>query len=108
MSLWLIIIGMGIVTFATRASFIFLPPHTRIPGNLQRALKYVAAAVLPALIVPDVLFHGANAMLPFDALRLVAALAGGLVAWRTRSMIATIIAGMATLLLLKFLLPLPL
>jgi branched-subunit amino acid transport protein len=103
MSLWLAIIGMGLVTFATRASFIFLPPHTRIPNGLQRALKYVAAAVLPALIVPDVLFHGSSGNLPFDAIRLVAALIATLVAWRTRNMLTTIAAGMAALFLLNLL-----
>ena len=103
MNLWLIIIGMGLVTFATRASFIFLPPHTRIPQGLQRSLKYVAAAVLPALIVPDVLFHGSPGNLPFDAVRLVAALIATLVAWRTQNMLATIAAGMAVLILLKLL-----
>ena len=103
MSLWFIIIGMGIVTFATRASFIFLPPHTRIPQGLQRSLKYVAAAVLPALIVPDVLFHGSPGNLPFDAFRLVAALIATLVACRTQNMLTTIAAGMAALILLKLL-----
>ena len=105
MSLWLIIIGMGIVTFATRASFIFLPPHTRIPTGLPRSLKYVAAAVLPALVVPDVLFHGNPGTLPFDAARFVAALIATLVAWRTQNMLATIAAGMAALFLLKLLPP---
>lgn len=103
MSLWLIIIGMGLVTFATRASFIFLPPYTRIPKGLQRSLKYVAAAVLPALIVPDVLFHGNPGNLSLDAARLVAALIATLVAWRTQGMLTTIAAGMATLFLLKLL-----
>jgi branched-subunit amino acid transport protein len=105
MNLWMIIIGMGLVTFATRASFIFLPPHTRIPKGLQRSLKYVAAAVLPALIVPDVLFHGTPGSLPFDAERLIAAIIGILVAWATRNMVLTIVAGMAALLLQKWILP---
>ena len=110
MTLWLIMIGMGLVTFAARASFIFLPPHTRIPGALQRSLKYVAAAVLPALIMPNVLFHGStpgtSGSLPFDAIRLVAALVATLIAWRTRSMVATIFAGMAAFLLLRYFLSL--
>ena len=105
MSLWLIIICMGLVTFATRASFIFLPPHTGIPQGLQRSLKYVAAAVLPALIVPDVLFHGSPETLPFDVFRLVAALIATLVAWRTQNMLTTIAAGMTALILLKLLPP---
>ncbi len=102
MTLWLTIVGMGLVTFAARASFIFLPPHTRIPELLRRSLKFVAAAVLPALVVPDVLFHGTPGSLPFDPERLVAAICAAVIAWRTRSMVATIITGMAILFLLKF------
>lgn len=100
MTLWLIVIGMGLATFATRASFIFLPLHTHIPARLRHALKYVAAAILPALIVPDVLYHGST---PFDVTRLAAALFAALVAWRTHNMLATIAAGIAVLVALNYL-----
>ena len=102
MTLWLTIVGMGLVTFAARASFIFLPPHTHIPGVLRRSLKYVASAILPALVVPDVLFHGAVGAWPFDLQRLAAALIAAVIAWRTRSMVATIAAGMAALYLIQY------
>ena len=51
------IIFCGLVTLAVRASFIVLPPDTQVPVWLRSGLKYVAAAVLPALIAPDVLFR---------------------------------------------------
>jgi branched-subunit amino acid transport protein len=105
MSLWWAVIGMGIVTFLARISFIVLPPDTRIPEMLQRSLRYVAAAVLPALVMPDVLFRGVSGGFPFDAYRLVAAIVAALVAWKTRSIMATIGVGMAVLLGLRWLMP---
>lgn len=105
MTLWWAVIGMGLVTLAARLSFILLPPDTRIPEMLQRSLRYVGAAVLPALVMPDVLFRGVSGGFPFDAFRLVAAVVAALVAWKTRSIVATIVSGMAVLLTLKWLMP---
>lgn len=105
MTLWWVVIAMGLVTLAARLSFIVLPPDTRIPDMLQRALRYVAASVLPALVMPDVLFHGASGGFSFDVYRLVAAIVAALVAWKSRSIVATLIAGMAVLLALKWLMP---
>jgi len=105
MTLWWVVIAMGLVTLAARLSFIVLPPDTRIPELLQRALRYVAASVLPALIMPDVLFRGTSGGFSFDAFRLAAALVAAFVAWKTRSIVATIVSGMIVLLALKWLMP---
>ncbi len=97
------IIAAGGVTLVARASFIVLPAGTRVPVWLTRALKYVAAAVLPALILPDVMFRELAAAESVNALRIGAALVAGVVAWRTRSIFATLGAGMVSLWLLKWL-----
>ncbi len=102
--LWLTVIGMGIVTLAARMSFILLPADARVPELLKRALGYIAAAVLPALVMPDVLFRGEVAAHGFDPLRLIAAILAGFVAWWTRSVLATLASGMGALLLLRHLL----
>jgi branched-subunit amino acid transport protein len=96
------VLGMGIVTLALRASFLFLPPDTRLPELFERGLRYIAAAVLPALIIPDVIFSGPAAQGVLDPLRMVAAVAAGLIAWWTRSVLATLAVGLGTLLLLKW------
>jgi len=102
--IWLTIIGMGVVTLAVRMSFILLPADARVPELLKRSLVYIAAAVLPALVMPDVLFRGQLGAHGFDPLRLVAAILAGLVAWRTRSIFATLAAGLGALLLMRHLL----
>lgn len=102
--IWLTVIGMGVVTLAVRMSFILLPPDARVPELVRRSLVYIAAAVLPALVMPDVLFRGQVGDYGFDPLRLIAAILAGLVAWWTRSIFATLATGLGMLLLMRHLL----
>ena len=69
----------------------------------DRALKYVAAAVLPALVVPDVLFRAPPVGWAFDPVRLIAAVVAMVVALVTKSVVPTLASGMATLWLFKWL-----
>ena len=102
---WSIICAAGAVTVLARASFIVLPPETRVPAWLQRSLKFVAVAVLPAIILPDVLFRDVQPGLVFNSYRVIAAIIAMLVAWKTRSIFATLGAGMITLWLLQYFKP---
>ena len=98
----LTIIGAGVVTLLARASFIVLPADTTVPFWLSRGLKFVGAAVLPALILPDVMFRELATGEQINTYRVVAAIVAGLVAWRTRSIFATLGTGMVVLWLLKW------
>jgi branched-subunit amino acid transport protein len=88
MTLWLILLGMALVTFALRAAFLLLPPGVELPAFLRRALRYVPAAVLTAIWAPEVLVQ--NEQLPAGAVAIA-------VAWRWRTTFATIIAGLLAL-----------
>lgn len=102
MEIWITMACAGLVTFLLRASFIvFTDPH-RFPRLFRRALAFVPPAVLAAIVIPGLLLRE-------GALDLTAAnprwLAGALaiaVAWRTRSVLATIVSGMAALWLLQW------
>ncbi len=99
---WATVIAAGLVTLVIRASFIILPADTRVPTWLTGGLKYVAAAVLPALIVPDVLFRE---LAPGDVLntyRVIAAAVAMAFALKTKSTFGTLVVGMAVLWLLKW------
>ena len=102
---WTSVCAGGAVTLLARASFIVLPPETRVPNWVQRCLKYVAAAVLPALVLPDVLFRDVAAGQTVNTYRIIAALVAMLAAWKTRNIFATLGAGMATLWLLQYFRP---
>jgi len=96
-TLWLTILGAGAVTFALRFSFVLLLGRVEIPSLLERALRYVPAAVLTAVVIP-LLFYAEGALdLSLDNGRLVAGVVAALICWRTRSVPLTLIGGMATL-----------
>ena len=55
MTLWLIIICMGLVTYAIRLTPIVLLERLGMPLLLQQALRYVPPAVLSAIIFVEAL-----------------------------------------------------
>lgn len=102
LGMWLIVLAAGLVTLAIRAAFLVMPPGVRVPAWILDALRYVGAAVLPALVVPAVLFQDLQAADSVNLLRVVAALSALAVAVVTRSVFATMGAGMGVLWLLKW------
>ena len=99
---WLTVVCAGVVTLGVRASFIVLPADTKVPGWLMGSLKYVAAAVLPALIAPDVLFRDAPPGEWLNVYRILAAAIATVYALKTRRVFGTLMVGMVALWLLKW------
>ncbi len=93
---WFTIAGMALVTFALRGSFLLAADRTRLRPLVQRALRYVPPAVLAAIVAPALAQSSGAGLGPID-LRLIAGVVAGLVAWRTRSILATFGTGMVTL-----------
>jgi branched-subunit amino acid transport protein len=100
---WLLTIIIGIVTLGLRASFLLLPAGAQLPPLMQRALRFVPAAVLPALIVPSIAFAGEAGPWPGLNGRILAAVIAVIVAWRSRNVLLTIVAGMLALWLQQYL-----
>jgi len=98
--MWIVVVTAGVATFAMRFVFIGLFGKIDVPPWLERGLRYIAPAVLAAIAVPAVVAPGANLDLvnPF----VPAAIIGGLAAWRTSSIGAAIVVGLATLWLLRW------
>ena len=95
-TVWVVFAGMAGVTLALRASFLLLPENAELPPLLRRALAYVPPAVLAAIVAPALFAPGEVALGPVDA-RLPAGLVAIVVAWRTRSVLATLASGMGVL-----------
>lgn len=104
--LWLVMAGMGVITLALRTSFLLLQDRVELPRWLERALRFVPAAVLAAIVAPALVRGEAPALPGLPALdaRLLAGLLAAAVAWRTKNMLATIGVGMAALWTLTWLL----
>jgi branched-subunit amino acid transport protein len=104
MSLWLVILVAGLVTFATRLSFIFLLDRITVPDWFRRGLRFVPVAVLSAIILPELTSPNGSLFISWRNPQLLAGMVAILVAWRTRNVILTILAGMAALLIFQALL----
>lgn len=100
MILWLSIIGMGLITFSIRLSLILLWERVYVPPAIQQALRFVPAAVLSAIILPELLQPGGQLDISLGNARLLAGLVAMLVAWRTKNVLFTIAAGMVLLWIL--------
>ena len=100
-ALWMTILGAGAVTFALRLSFIALLGRIRIPPSLGRALRFVPAAVLTAMVIPLLFYEDGALEASLGNERLLAGLVAALIAWRTRNVLLTLGGGMATLWILQ-------
>ena len=101
MKIWIVIVVVGALNYLSRLSFIAFFANRHVPPLLARALKFVPAAMLTALVVPMVVASPATATgIVIDA-RLPAALIAVAVAYVTHSSVKTMVAGMASLWVLR-------
>lgn len=99
-AVWLLLGLVAAGTWTIRISFIALFGRIEtIPAWVLRILKLIPAAVMAALVAPA-LTHGTG---EFDlaTARLAAGIIAGLVAWKTKNVLATIGTGMVALWLLQ-------
>jgi branched-subunit amino acid transport protein len=88
----LIFAGMALVTYFTRYAMIAALSR-EMPPLLRRWLAYVPPAILAAVIAPAALMpRGSWEIGP----HMWAMVVGGLVVWRTRNILLTILSGMVT------------
>ncbi len=102
LGLWLTVLVFGAVTLLIRAAFIVLPPGTQVPRWATGALMFVGAAVLPALVVPSVLYQDLSPGQAVNTLRIIASLLAMGVAVLTKNVFATLSTGMVALWVLKW------
>ena len=94
---WLLILGLALASFVPRASFILLFARWPVPAPLQRALRYVPAAVFSAILAPALALSDGAVHIGLDNPRLLAGVLAGAVAWRARNTLLTIVSGMLAL-----------
>ncbi|MBL8146592.1 MAG: AzlD domain-containing protein [Anaerolineae bacterium] len=95
----LLVAGMAAVTLGIRYPVLVLVGKIPLPESVFRALRYVPPAVLTAIIVPAVLMPAGTVDVSPTNAYLVAGIVSALVAWRTKSLLLTIIIGMAVMLI---------
>ena len=95
------ILGMGLITYLIRLSLFLLPDRVVLPPWLLRALRYVPAAVLSAIIFPELFLPNGALDISLGNERLMAGLVAIVIAWRTRNVFIIVAAGMIALWLLQ-------
>ncbi|MCD9227925.1 AzlD domain-containing protein [Ralstonia pseudosolanacearum] len=90
----------GAATYLIRLSFIALEGRMNLPPWFRSAMPYVPAAMLTALIAPDLLVRNGALAVSTSNPRLIAGLVAIVIARMTRSAMWTIVGGMAVLLIL--------
>ncbi|WP_323037531.1 AzlD domain-containing protein [Pararhodobacter sp.] len=102
--IWTVIIATGIGTFLLRFSFLALLGKRALPEGLLRLLRYTPVAVIPGLMAPQIFLPALGSTGP-DPVKLVAALVTVAVGVWFRNVIGAMVAGIATLSVLLWLLP---
>ncbi len=94
---WAVIVVLAAGTFLMRSIPLWLHGRSFMPPWVDRFLRYVPAAALTALVVPGSLYVRADGDYEFAPVRVVAACIALLIAVRTKSVMATMLGGMAVL-----------
>lgn len=99
MTNFIAILIVGIGTYIFRAAFIVGFAERELSPSLVRALEFVGPAVLSALVVA--LLVGDSGGVEVGVPEVAGLVAGGVVGWRTRNLIYTVLSGMAVFWLLS-------
>jgi branched-subunit amino acid transport protein len=100
--LWTLVViaGLGAVTVLSRCFFFISERPWTLPDWAQRALQYAPVAALAGVIVPEIVLTQGALTHWWDA-RIFGALAGAFLYFWRRSVLLTLLGGMAVYLPLK-------
>jgi branched-subunit amino acid transport protein len=94
----LTIVALGGVTVLTRGFFFISSKPWSLPHWAQRGLQYAPIAALSAVVVPEVVMSQGALVQTWQDARLYAAVAGAAWFFWRRSVLGTIVSGMAVYL----------
>jgi branched-subunit amino acid transport protein len=105
LQIWLTILALALATAITRSSFWVIGEHVSIPTRVQEMLRYAPSCALAAIIGPDLLLDPQGAIhFSVHNYRLLAGIAAIAYYLFRRSMLETIVFGMACFTALRLLL----
>jgi branched-subunit amino acid transport protein len=101
--IWICIVGMTLVTVATRTVMLAFGDRIPLPERVQHALRFAPACALTALIAPELLTENGAWAITLANAKFVAGGIAIAVMLASRSLMATMGVGMAAYLLLRHL-----
>ena len=99
---WSLIVYCGVITFLTRFSMIFLLKKDIFNNKTKKILSYVPAAIFPAIIFPPIFLDSAGSLDIESNPKILAAVFAIIIGFFSRSIIATILAGLISYWFLIF------
>lgn len=100
----LLFLGMAAVTYLPRLLPLVILSRMDLPQWLQRWLSFVPVSVLAALLAKELLINGEGLALPPEHPQLLAAIPTFAAAVWFRSLLGTVVTGIAAMVLLRLLL----
>lgn len=94
----LVIVGLAAVTVLARCFFFILDRPWSLPAWVHRALQYAPVAALAGVVVPEVVMANGHLVSTWQDARLFAALAGVAAYFWRRTVLLTLLVGMAVYL----------
>jgi len=98
-----LVAGMALVTFLVRYPVLALVSRITLPQVMLDGMKFIPPAVLAAIIAPAMFMPSGALDLSLSNAYLIAGIVAGLIAWRWRNLLATIVLGMAIFLFWRWL-----
>jgi len=102
MSPWIVIIGVSVITFVLRASFILFANPQKFPHGFRRALLFVPPAVLAAIVAPGLAMPAGTLDFTFGNPRWIAGLLAIAATTRFRHPLVPVVVGLPALWLLQW------
>jgi branched-subunit amino acid transport protein len=94
MNIWLLILAAALVTFLLRFSMIWAHGKWEMPEALKNALEYIPSSAFAAILFPAIFAPEGVLQLDFQNEFIFAGLIAAAAAWKSKSIVITLIAGM--------------
>jgi len=101
--IYVVIFGLWLANYLPRMLPMVVLSKIKMPEPVIRWLGFVPAAVLAAIIVPSVLMPESRLLISFNNNYLLSSIPAFVVAFKTRSLVWTLVVGMAAMALLQLL-----
>jgi branched-subunit amino acid transport protein len=98
----LMIVGMALVTFPVRYIMFAMAGRIRFPLWLNQSITFVPPVVLTAIIAPLILMPNGQLDMSFDNPYFWAALVAGVVGFWRQHLLTTIVVGMVSFVIFKW------
>ncbi|MGY3777855.1 AzlD domain-containing protein [Isobaculum melis] len=99
-----LIIGMAVVTYLPRMLPMLLLSNRQVSKNLTRWMEFIPVSIFSALICSDIFFwNGELSIQPLENMKLLPTVLVFFIAYKTKSLIWSIVFGVGGIILLQWL-----